>query len=114
MHGGSGRRPSVRRSVGRWPGGYLPNEDCDIVVVGLGGTLGACPVFDINDPTRDPTDYVTLPNGSQHYQSDCPAGARVTLGKTIGWHSNGLAQGSSRNGLPYTDHGAGGSWQLCF
>jgi hypothetical protein len=31
------------RCVGRWPGGYLPNEDCQIMVA-REGQLGACPM----------------------------------------------------------------------
>jgi hypothetical protein len=35
------------RCVGRWPGGYLPSEACEIAVGGGGsGALGPCPVFD--------------------------------------------------------------------
>eukprot|EP01051_Picozoa_sp_SAG22_P016746 SAG22_NODE_2431_length_2580_cov_1.862555_3_plen_212_part_00 len=32
--------------VGRWPGGYLPNEDCEIAVAWADGPIGLCPVFD--------------------------------------------------------------------
>lgn len=94
--------------VGRWPGGYLPDEDCDIVVGGA-GTLGACPVFDIYPGG----DYVALPDGSDHQGNDCPAGARLTPGQTLTWHSDASSQGLN-GGLPTSVYGAGGGWQLCF
>eukprot|EP01051_Picozoa_sp_SAG22_P004820 SAG22_NODE_269_length_13236_cov_124.463424_9_plen_168_part_00 len=46
--------------VGRWPGGYLPNEDCEIAVAGAGGALGPCPVFDTQGGSQD---YLTCPPG---------------------------------------------------
>eukprot|EP01050_Picozoa_sp_SAG11_P027766 SAG11_NODE_7160_length_1185_cov_1.073665_1_plen_222_part_00 len=97
-----------RQCVGRWPGGYLPNEDCEIVVGGGGGTLGACLVFDIHGSD------VALPDGSHHYYSDCSAGAGLTPGQAIRWHSDGYDQGENGNGLPNNEFGAGGGWQLCF
>jgi hypothetical protein len=66
------------RCVGRWPGGYLPNEDCEIVVTGAGGALGPCPVFDINYSTMGP-DCLTLPDGSQHHAVDCPVSGRAAV-----------------------------------
>ena len=101
------------RCVGRWPGGYLPNEDCEIAVAGGGGVLGPCPVFD----TYGGFDSLTLPDGSQHSGGRCPAGAALAAGQRLAWHSDGNAQGtypSGGNGLPYSDSGAGGGWQVCF
>eukprot|EP01052_Picozoa_sp_SAG31_P042098 SAG31_NODE_6578_length_1965_cov_1.351018_2_plen_141_part_00 len=51
--------------VGRWPGGYGPNEDCAIAVAGgggegaAGGVLDACPVFDTSSESATLT---TLPS----------------------------------------------------
>eukprot|EP01050_Picozoa_sp_SAG11_P004731 SAG11_NODE_309_length_10941_cov_5.580520_5_plen_108_part_00 len=100
-----------RQCVGRWPGGCLENEDCEIVVVGSGGgTLGACPVFD-----TEGSDCVTMPNGSHHSLGECPAGVWLSLGENVGWHSDEFAQGyTGGNGLPYKEHSAGGGLQLCF
>jgi hypothetical protein len=103
-----------RRCVGRWPGGYLPNEHCDILVGGgggwaAGGVLGPCPVFDtINDA-------LTLQGGAE-YSASCPAGVPLAAGDAISWTSNGDSQGSPNggNGLPFSYRGLGGGWQICF
>ena len=106
------------RCVGR-PGGYLPNEACEIAVGGGGGVLGACGVFDTY------LDRVTLPDGSRHYGSDCPAGALLAAGGSVGWASDGSYQGSVGHyangcdakglcGLPFSEDGLGGGWQICF
>jgi hypothetical protein len=98
--------------VGRWPGGYLPNEDCEIAVAGV-GALGPCPVFDTN--TERDGDYLTLPDGSRRQGAVCPAGVVLGSGQTLTWHSEaGGDQGNSGNGLPYSHDGAGGGWQVCF
>ena len=77
------------------------------------------------------SDYVTLPDGSTHGGSDCPAGAALPPGGAVGWHSDGGAQGnyagannnhnnncgeSNRGpcGLPYSFDGIGGGWEICF
>ena len=86
------------RCVGR-PGGYLPSEVCEIAVGGGGGVLGACGVFDTAGPDFVP-DFVTLPDGSSHGGSDCPAGAVLAAGGSVGWASDGSVQG--------------GGWQICF
>ena len=109
------------RCVGR-PGGYLPNEACEIAVGGGGGVLGACGVFDTY------LDRVTLPDGSRHYGSDCPAGALLAAGGSVGWASDSCCQGNPGGGaaddngcgakglcgLPYSGNGLGGGWQICF
>eukprot|EP01050_Picozoa_sp_SAG11_P019610 SAG11_NODE_3155_length_2644_cov_3.394106_2_plen_620_part_00 len=105
--------------VGRWPGGYLPNEDCEIVVAGYrygGWRLGACPVFDISYDENDinSRDYLTLPDGTTRYDGNCPTGYTLEFGLTLTWHSDNSVQGSSLNGLPWTVNGAGGGWQICF
>ena len=100
--------------VGRWPGGYLPDEDCEIAVAGGVGVLGPCPVFDIRPSPTDSRDYLTLPDGSRHSGADCPAGAALAAGQRLAWHSDGENQGYDGNGLPYSDYGAGGGWQVCF
>ena len=105
------------RCVGRWPGGYLPNEDCAIAVAGGGGgALGPCPVFDTSDYNGGSVDYLTLPDGSRHTHADCPAGAALAAGQRLAWHSDGSYQGSYNggNGLPRNYDGAGGGWQVCF
>ena len=66
------------RCVGRALG-YMPDEACTIVVGGGLGVLGACGVFD----TVSSGDYVTLPDGSSHYNADCPAG--VALSPVAPW-----------------------------
>ena len=120
----------TRRCVGRWPGGYLANEDCEIVVAGGGGVLGACPVFDINPYSTDSDpqpDGLTLPvpgeniynslsagctgrcqyygNPSTPYRNatpagDCPAGVVLAPGSSVSWHSGSRWQGNHGNGLP--------------
>ena len=115
------------RCVGRWPGGYLPSEDCAISVAGIGGPLGPCPVFDTEsylfadtyrDPTEDQTtggpDFLTLPDGSTYHTADCPTGTVLAAGQTLVWHSNGDYQGGDGDGLPQSTSGAGGGWQICF
>ena len=112
------------RCVGRWPGGYLPNEDCEILVAGPGGALGPCPVFDTSGP-----DYLTLPDGTQHsnadgHYADCPAGAVLGWGQILTWHSDYRQQGywdggqpgphAIGTGLPSSGTGPGGGWQICF
>eukprot|EP01051_Picozoa_sp_SAG22_P014172 SAG22_NODE_1682_length_3817_cov_8.486283_1_plen_190_part_00 len=96
--------------VGRWPGGYGPSEDCAIAVASgggvVGGVLGGCPVFDTNVGP----DSLTLPDGSRHSGGDCPAGAMLAAGQTLGWHSDGIWQGT---GMHISD-GLGGGWQVCF
>ena len=108
------------RCVGR-PEGYGPNEDCAITVV-VGGVLGPCPVFDLQHGVTHP-DYV---NG--HAESNCPEGEAHAPGDAITWHSNVAGQGSAGNepgyhngcaakgtcGLPWSERGLGGGWELCF
>ena len=103
------------RCVGRWPGGYLPDEDCEIAVAGVlggAGVLGPCPVFDTED--HGGADYLTLPDGSPHSGADCPAGAALAAGQRLAWHSDESFQGDNGNGLPQSRSGAGGGWQVCF
>ena len=122
------------RCVGRWPGGYGPDEDCTIAVAGggaAGGVLGGCPVFDINHGTKgDFPDTLTLPDGSQNSGDICPAShqqpAVLAAGQDLAWHSDGEGQGggagfdysahkyTNGNGLPYNFDGPGGGWQICF
>ena len=97
------------RCVGR-AGGYGPSETCAITVGGGGGVLGACGVFD-TWPGQDP---LILPDGSQHTGSDCPVGAVLSPGDSVGWTSDGSVQGNNGNGLPRSDYGLGGGWQICF
>eukprot|EP01052_Picozoa_sp_SAG31_P027006 SAG31_NODE_2491_length_5612_cov_23.752766_3_plen_696_part_00 len=101
--------------VGRWPGGYLPNEHCEIAVSGpdgATGTLGDCPVFDINQRTL-PGDVLTMPDRS--HASRCPVGAVLSAGRTLTWASDYRMQGSNGDGLPQSQNdGAGGGWQICF
>jgi hypothetical protein len=109
--------------VGRWPGGYLPNEHCDIIVAGGGGgALGPCPVFD----TSDGYDPLALPGGAEYGGArpcalaprfPCAsglAGAPLAAGDALSWTSDDDVQGYGGNGLPRSSHGAGGGWQICF
>ena len=101
-----------RACVGRWPGGYLPNEHCDIVVGGAAGVLGPCPVFD-----TETFDYVKLPGGAEYSGADCPAGKALAAGDALSWTSDDSDQGTwprGGNGLPWSDGGAAGGWQICF
>jgi hypothetical protein len=110
--------------VGRWPGGYLPNEHCDILVGGgggvggvggggpAGGVLGPCPVFDTSGE-----DILALPGGAAYSRWRCPAGVVLAAGDALSWFSNGAGQGNPSgggNGLPNSGSGAGGGWQICF
>ena len=112
------------RCVGR-PAGYGPSEDCAITVVGGGGVLGPCPVFDMLDGGGSEGDSVTLPGGAAHTKSDCPEGAALAPGDAIAWTSSVNGQGSVGHrdngcaakgtcGLPYSHDGLGGGWELCF
>eukprot|EP01045_Picozoa_sp_COSAG04_P004849 COSAG04_NODE_216_length_19953_cov_85.343558_20_plen_237_part_00 len=116
------------RCVGRAEG-YGPNEDCAINVVGGTGVLGPCPVFDTGG-----RDLVTLPDSdtsgnwhdARHFGSDCPEGAALAAGDAIAWTSDGGNQGNRGGrrdngcaaegtcGLPYSQEGFGGGWELCF
>ena len=101
--------------VGRWPGGYQPNERCQIAVRGAGGTLGSCPVFDVRRG-----DSLTLAEGSTDYDADeceeceCPAGVVYAGGQILTWQSDDGHQGDGGGGLPESQHGPGGGWQICF
>ena len=114
------------RCVGRWPGSYLANEACQISVAGAGGSLGACPVFDLASG-----DCVRLPDGScrtgaqsgPYADGSCPAGALLASGQTLSWLSTSTGQGvysgnnggQAGDGLPHNGGtGAGGGWQICF
>jgi hypothetical protein len=104
--------------VGRWPGGYGPNEDCAIAVATSGGAagdvLGACPVFD-TQPSGGQRDYLILPDGSRHDGGDCPVGAMLAAGQSLAWQSDGDTQGNNRKRLSFNrDDDPGGGWQLCF
>ena len=125
------------RCVGRWPGGYLPNEVCRITVSGSGGPLGDCPIFDTGpghdflylggecagDDECRPYTIQFGGDGSAHtgsqsgpYASDpaCPAGSILAGGQTLSWSSDGDTQGCRGDGLPQSESGAGGGWQICF
>eukprot|EP01045_Picozoa_sp_COSAG04_P037768 COSAG04_NODE_9813_length_830_cov_1.240766_1_plen_187_part_00 len=64
--------------------------------------------------------------GAQLGSSDCPVGAALAVGDALSWTSDGAYQGSvaglpdngcaakSTCGLPYSNQGLGGGWQLCF
>jgi hypothetical protein len=101
--------------VGRWPGGYAPNEDCQILLTGgTSGVLGGCPVFDLQGSDSGPSrpDYLTMPDGSQN-ADHCPTGTRLAVGQTLAWHSDGHDQGNDGNGMPHGASTAGGGWQIC-
>jgi hypothetical protein len=118
------------RCVGR-PDGYLPNERCTIAVGAGAGVLGPCGVFD-----NDGSDVVILPDGSMLGSthacrtcggSNCPVGATLAAGDSVGWESNAGSQGNTGEhrgdngcdakglcGLPHSEDGLGGGWQICF
>ena len=88
-----------------------------------GGVLAPCAVFDTNSGAG--YDYVTLPGGARHGGSDCPEGAALAPGDALSWTSNDRHQGTvgyddngcaakGTCGLPWSDYGLGGGWQLCF
>ena len=105
--------------MGRWPGGYLGSERCDILVVGggggaAGGVLGPCPVFDANTEDYNGGDAVALPGGAEYSGARCPAGAALAAGDALSWRSDSNYQGANGNGLPFNSgSGAGGGWQIC-
>ena len=91
------------RCVGR-PSSYGNNENCAITVAGSGiGRLGPCPRFD----TESCCDKVTMPDGSTHGGTNCPAGAVLVAGQTLSWHSDSSSQSGGR-------YVAGTGWQICF
>ena len=96
------------RCVGR-SSGYLPDERCEITVVGAGGQLGPCPAFDTST-----NDRLTLPDGSTTTGSECPVGVVLTGGQAMHWASNNHWQGNNGNGLPQSRYSMGGGWQVCF
>lgn len=121
------------KCVGR-PNGYFGNEQCMITVLGGGGVLGPCHVFDTRLPNpniHQDGDIVTLPDGSEHCGSDCPMGVVLAPGDTVTWRSDPTSQGSGGRdssqptwrgngcadkglcGLPYSEMGLGGGWQIC-
>jgi hypothetical protein len=109
------------RCVGRWPGGYLPNEHCEIKVAGP-GTIGECPIFDTwgYESRSRLGDVVTTPDGRMYggnanEGASCPIGLLLHLGQTLTWQSDDIKQGDNGNGLPFVRSiGAGGGWQVCF
>jgi hypothetical protein len=99
--------------VGRWPGGYSPNEDCEIAVSEPGGILGPCHVFAV----AVGSDFLATPDGVKHCRGiivdDCPAGMVLESGQTLRWHSDDSQQGTW-NGNGLLPECAGGGWQICF
>jgi hypothetical protein len=72
-------------------------EHCDIVV-GWGGTLSACPSFDLHAVT-----YTSLAiGGTQYGTGQCPQGARMAAGSTITWDVIGGRSNSDQ------------TWEICF
>ena len=88
--------------------------------------IGSCPVFDMYPYASDEGDYLTLPDGSRvgargapNNRAECPIGTILTPGQTLSWHSDfagqgDVGEGDDGDGLPYSQHGAGGGWQICF
>eukprot|EP01050_Picozoa_sp_SAG11_P014115 SAG11_NODE_1706_length_4412_cov_3.163691_3_plen_352_part_00 len=107
------------RCVGR-PDGYLPNEECEIVVGGGIGMISEC-LLDTED--GDWADWLTTPDGIRHghgvnpesVESGCPIGASLSTGDVLTWASDGRYQGDNHGGaLPMSVDGLGGGWQICF
>lgn len=73
---------------------YDNNEACTIVV-GTGGTIGACPKFD----TESDYDILTI-DGQDFSGSSCPEGVEVAPNSTITWQSDGSVTHSG--------------WKICF
>ena len=99
------------------------------------GILSACSVFGMSlygdghvEGSYNPRfDSVTLPGGARHGGSDCPVGAELEPGLTV-WRSDAVQQGNPGDvgsddngcgaqgtcGLPFSEPGLGGGWQICF
>ena len=74
-------------------------------------------------------DYLTTPDLTRG-GSECPQGAILSPGDSVGWASNGNVQGSVGSNIGLADngctakgtcalpfsllHGLGGGWQICF
>eukprot|EP01052_Picozoa_sp_SAG31_P019497 SAG31_NODE_1423_length_8400_cov_2.665944_7_plen_718_part_00 len=103
------------RCVGRWPGGYLPNERCEITTsAGADRILGNCPVFDTEQTIYD---YLTFPDGQDYGGDVCPVGVALAAAQLLHWQSDSNTQGwrlGVGDGLPQSRDGAGGGWQICF
>ena len=92
------------RCAGR-PGGYRPNERCDIVAVG-DLVIDSCPVFSIDGQGDEhPGDYLETPDGLLHnngywdgvgnrHNDNCPAGLSLQSGQVMHWVSNARDQGA--------------------
>ena len=122
------------RCVGR-PDGYGINEFCEITVAGGSGTIARCPVYDLQDSDRvivNGVDEYHPRNDGPQQSNDriyCPAGVRIILGDQVSWTSSGSDQGNygpghggfqengctaaGTCGLPHSDFGLGGGWQIC-
>ena len=120
------------RCVGRSQG-YGPSEACTITVLGGtsgAGMLGGCGVFDMDSGANyhgSPGDFISLPDGSQYMDSDCPTSALLMPGDNVSWSSDTIQQGNHAPygtsngcvekgscGLQCCKDGLGGGWQLCF
>jgi hypothetical protein len=115
------------RCVGR-PFGFGPNEDCTISVSGGAGPIAPSTMFDMTG-----TDHVTIA-GSRFGHGSLPDGTTLAEGDAIAWHSSGYGQGGNVTGvaadvwapandcietglcgpLPFSEHGLGGGWEMCF
>jgi hypothetical protein len=112
------------RCVGR-PDGYMPNEDCEIAVVGANGVLGECPVFDTSASSSSGEDFLATQAdlGSSGRMNTHQGGGgcsglqglQLAPGQTLHWNSDESTQGASPpNGHHSSVYGIGGGWQICF
>eukprot|EP01050_Picozoa_sp_SAG11_P016808 SAG11_NODE_2337_length_3500_cov_62.684505_3_plen_714_part_00 len=127
----SGNCLAYGQCVGR-PVGYLPNEHCDIVVVGGGNWphLAPCRIFD-TDGGGDVLTFTSgcneatgnTPGSCTYSGSSCPAGVALVNGERISWDSSASYQGGdwdgadvhsvNHGGLPRNPTEAGGGWEIC-
>jgi hypothetical protein len=125
------------KCVGRREG-YLPNEECHITIGGGGGMLAGCDVFDLGNEdviefpslntkmSSNPNNLQPLERVDRFRQSNCPVGVALAPGDEIFWSSDRADQGAAIDhydnhctekslcGLPWSDPGLGGGWQICF
>ena len=129
FHVNGGNCVAYGQCVGR-PVGYLPNEHCDIVVVGQWPRLAPCRIFD-TDGGGDAVAFTSgcnagtgnTPGSCTFSGSSCPAGVALVNGDHISWDSSAIYQGGdwdgadvhsvANGGLPRSTGEAGGGWAIC-
>jgi hypothetical protein len=97
------------RCVSRGRFNACRQEQCNIVV-GWGGTLGACPRFSLVNNQDGPW-HNRLTIGGTRYSNprSCPAGVHLAPGSTITWDTGGC--GTNTNDYSGS---TGAGWEICF